>query len=167
MVNGILVVFTTAAVCMDLDREKIDNRWILLGWISGLVYQIQKSGLVGMGMFFSGAMIPVLLLYVLFRLRMIGAGDIKLLSVVGGFMGPRSSLICLGLSLVFGAIISLAILILCGNFKSRLRYFTEYFIQFSTTKKSIPYMVKGSRMEHIHFSVPVLMSVLMYVGGLY
>ena len=98
---------------------------------------------------------------------MLGAGDIKLLSVIGGFVGPRASLIWLGLSLVFGAVISLAILILCGNFKSRLRYFTDYFIQLSTTKKEVPYMVKGFQMEHIHFSLPVLLSVLMYVGGLY
>ena len=82
-------------------------------------------------------------------------------------MGPLASFICMGLSFAFGAVISLAILILCGNLRSRLRYFTDYFIRFSVTKKLDSYMIRGSRMEHMHFSVPVLMSVLLFVGGVY
>lgn len=167
MVNGILVVFTTAAVCMDLNQERIDNRLIGIGWFLGCVYQVVQNGLKGVGLFFVGAFIPIALLYVLFWFRMMGAGDIKLLSAVGGFMGPWSSLMCVGLSLVFGAILSVAILILCGNFSLRLRYFADYISHLSVTGKRVPYMEKGFRMEHIHFSVPVLMAVLVYVGGFY
>lgn len=167
MVNGILVVFTTAAVCMDLNQERIDNRLIGSGWFLGCVYQVVQHGLKGIGLFFAGSIIPIVLLYILFWFRMMGAGDIKLLSAVGGFMGPWSSLVCVGLSLVFGAIISLAILILCGNFSLRLRYFTNYISQLTITGKRVPYMEKGPRMENIHFSVPVLMAVLVFVGGFY
>ena len=167
MVNGILIVFVTVAVCMDLNRERIDNYWIGIGWIFGCVHQVMQNGLNGIGMFFAGAAIPVFLLYLLFWFRMLGAGDIKLLSVAGGFMGPLSSLICVGLSFVFGAIISIAILILCGNLMPRLRYFAEYISQFSMTKRWIPYIRKGPHMENLHFSIPILMSVLMYVGGFY
>ena len=167
MVNGILIVFATVAVCMDLKREKIDNRWIAVGWVLGFTYQLVQRGLPGVGIFLAGAAVPILLLYLLFYFRMIGAGDVKLLSVLGGFMGPVSVAVCAGISLVFGAVLSLGVLILCGNLVPRLRYFTGYFIQLMTTKKVAPYMVRGRRMENIHFSVPVLMGILLFAGGYY
>lgn len=167
MVNHALVMFTTVAVCMDLDRQKIDNQWIFLGWIAGFSYQIIRRGLRGAGIFFLGSAVPVLLLYLLFWFRMLGAGDIKLLSVLGGFMGPVAVTVCIGYSLVFGAVLSLAVLILCGNFLSRLRYFTGYLKRITTTKQVVPYMVRGKRMENIHFSIPILMGVLLFAGGFY
>lgn len=167
MIDHVLIVFTTAAVCMDLNRQKIDNRWIALGWLGGFSYQFVRDGLKGAGIFFLGSIVPILLLYLLFWFRMLGAGDIKLLSVLGGFMGPMSILICIGYSLVFGAVLSLAVLILCGNFLSRLRYFTGYLKRITVTKQVVPYMVRGKRMENIHFTVPVLMGVLLFAGGVY
>lgn len=165
--KSIAVLFTTVAVCMDLNWEKIDNRWIMFGWLTGFSYRLWKSGLKGTGIFLVGALVPVLILYLLFVFRMIGAGDIKLLSVLGGFMGPSAVVVCIGISFLFGAVFSLAVLILCGNLKSRLRYFAGYFNRFITTKEIIPYIRKGRQMENIHFSVPILMSVLLFAGGFY
>lgn len=167
LVESIAVLYTTIAVCMDLNREKIDNPWIVFGWFVGFFYQLWKRGLKGTGIFLLGALVPVVILYLLFVFRMIGAGDIKLFSVLGGFMGPAAVAVCIGISFLFGAALSLAVLILCGNLKSRLRYFAGYFNRLITTKEIIPYLRKGRRMENIHFSVPILMSVLLFAGGFY
>lgn len=167
MTEGILVLFATVAVCMDLNQERIDNRWIAFGWLCGFSYQLSQYGLKGIGIFFLGAAVPIFTLYVLFFFRMLGAGDIKMLSVLGGFMGSVPILICIGLSFLFGAVISLATMILCGNLMSRLRYFAGYFNRLTTTKEVVPYMIRGKRMENIHFSVPILMGVLLFAGGFY
>ena len=167
MADGILVLFTTVAVCMDLDRQKIGNGWIGFGWFLGLIYRIYQYQLKGIGIFLTGSAVPILLLYVLFWFRMMGAGDIKLLSVIGGFIGPVSVSVCILVSLLFGAVLSVAVLLLCGNLLSRLRYFADYFKTLKKTKQVVPYMVRGKRMENIHFSVPILMGVLLYVGGIY
>lgn len=167
MAEGILVLFSTVAVCMDLNCEKIDNRWIAIGWLLGFSYQLIQQGLKGIGIFFLGAAVPIVILYVLFWFRMIGAGDVKMLSVLGGFMGPKTILICMGIAFICGAVISLAVMILCGNLMSRLRYFAGYLIQLTTEKRVVPYMRKGRYMENIHFSVPILMGVLLFVGGFY
>jgi len=98
---------------------------------------------------------------------MIGAGDIKLLSVLGGIMGVPDILICMIWSVIFGAVLSAAILIICGDLSRRLTYFTNYFKLYFRTGKRIPYRREGSRPEHIHFSVPVLMGVLLWIGGFY
>lgn len=167
MLENILVLFSAAAVCMDLHRQRIDNGWIVVGYLLGIFCRIREYGLKGVGLFLIGSAVPILLFYFLFLFRMIGAGDIKLFSVIGGLIGPRAVLICMGAALGFGAVFSLAVLILCGNLFSRLRYFAEYINQLRKTKKIVPYMIRGSRMENIHFSVPILMSVLLYVGGVY
>lgn len=167
MENNILIAFTSVAVCMDLIWQKIDNRFIALGWILGFSFQMYRYQLKGIGFFFLGSAVPILLLYWLFWFRMLGAGDIKLLSVLGGFMGPRSVTICIGFSLFFGAVLSLAILILCGNFLARLKYFNEYLKHFIKTKQVRPYMIRGDRMENFHFSIPILLGVLLFTGGVY
>ena len=86
-VQSCLALMTvTVAVCMDLMQEKVDNGWILAAWVLGLGYQIGAGGGPGIARFLAGAALPLLLLYILFRFRMLGAGDIKLLSAVGCFM---------------------------------------------------------------------------------
>lgn len=167
MIKCLLVVFTIGAVGMDLFRQKIENGWICLGWLTGLVFQICQHQGNGVLSFILGSIVPIAFLYVLFLFRMMGAGDIKLLSVIGGLMGPVSILHCLFFSLLFGAIVSFVVLIMCDNLFTRLRYFTEYFKRLLETKEILPYMVRGKRMENVHFSVPIFMGVLLYVGGMY
>lgn len=170
-VNCIVILLCLVAVCMDLSREKVDNHFILFGLILGLGYQIGAYGLRGVFIFLTGIGIPVLFLYILFFLRMIGSGDIKLLSVLGGFVGPLPIAKCIFLSFLFGAVISVFVILICGNLTARLKYFTNYINQLLTTKdifltqEVIPYYVPGKRMENIHFTVPILMSMVVYTGG--
>lgn len=167
MVNGILMVLATVAACMDLVSERIDNRLILFGWVLGLGYQIGHLGSAGIPVFLVGALAPVLLLYLLFYFRMLGAGDIKLFSVLGGFMGPAAILKCVAVSFILGAVLSVGFVLVCGNLMSRLWYFANYLNRVFTTKKVIPYYLPGKRMENIHFSIPILMGVMIYTGGFY
>ena len=104
-------------------------------------------------------------LYPLFRFRMIGAGDIKLLSAVGGFMDFSAICWCMFCSFLIGAALSAAVLATCGDFSRRLRYFSRYFHNYFQTGKVVPYRKYGMQPEHIHFSVPVFLSVLLYAGG--
>lgn len=167
-VKGYLTLFIAlAAVCMDLVSEKIDNRLILWGWLLGLGYQLGVSQMKGFREFLMGASLPVFLLLFLFLFRMLGPGDIKLFSVLGGLMGSQAVIFCIFYSFLFGAIISMAFLVACGNFVQRLSYFSHYISYCIQTKKRIPYYLPGSRLENIHFTVPVLMGVMLYVGGFY
>lgn len=172
IVNGIVIMLSAVAVFMDLAWEKVDNQFILFGLILGFGYQIGLCGLRGAVIFVTGAGIPILFLYILFFFRMIGSGDIKLLSVLGGFIGPLSIAKCIFLSFLFGAVLSIFVIFICGNFTARLKYFTNYINrlvitkEFSLTEGVMPYYVRGKRMENIHFTVPVFMSMIVYAGGL-
>ena len=110
------LLFTIAGggLLMDLLQEKVDNRLICLGFGSGLILDIFYSGFAGILHFFSGSFFPLLCLLPLFYFRMIGGGDIKLLSVLGGILGYPKVLSLLLLTFLTGAILSFAFLISCG-----------------------------------------------------
>lgn len=167
MVNCILISIVSIAACMDLKQEKINNRFIVACWILGIGYQAGARGLDGVWTYFAGAVWPIVLLFVLFWFRMLGPGDIKLFSVIGGFVGPAVISKCIVLSFVLGAVLSIGFILVCGNFTARLMYFTNYINQIMTMKKALPYYVPGRRMENIHFSIPILMAVIIHVGGFY
>ena len=112
-------------------------------------------------------MIPILVLFPLFRFRMLGPGDIKLFSALGGVMGAGDILVCMAISFVCGGILSLVFLLLYGELVSRLRHFAVYIQFVISNRKIVPYYRKGQQWENLHFTIPVLMGVILYAGGVY
>lgn len=155
-----------AAGC-DLKMEKIPNEAIWLFWGTGFIYQVLTAGWKGVGSWLLGAMLPAAALAPLFFFRMTGAGDIKLLSALGGMMGPQTVLKCILVSFVAGAFISAAILLETGSLIIRLRHLAGYFQKMFQSKTVVPYYQRGKRLENIHFSVPVFMAVMLHIGGFY
>ena len=91
----LVLTVATGAVWMDLRTRRIANEWIITAWIAGLVTQLIRYGAAGAGIFLFGMLFPILALYILFYFHMLGAGDIKLLSAVGGFLGVPAILKCI------------------------------------------------------------------------
>lgn len=88
-VSPMLLAILILAVAMDFRKQKISNRLIAFGLFSGLILRILGEGSIGIVHFLVNISIPVILLFLLFWLRALGAGDIKLFSVVGGFLETR------------------------------------------------------------------------------
>ena len=186
----LVLTVATGAVWMDLRTRRIANEWIITAWIAGLVTQLIRYG-PGWFTFVSnsyplleafsvpdknfsfGMLFPILALYILFYFHMLGAGDIKLLSAVGGFLGVPAILKCMIVSFLSGAVLSIGIILVCGNLPQRLTKFFNYFQTYFTKRKyqkktePVPYYDGKWGMECIHFSVPVLMGVLLWIGGFY
>ena len=160
------LMITTVAVCMDVMREKVGDSWIVLSWILGLGYQIGAEGIAGAGCFLAGVLIPSVFISAV-SLSHDAAGQYKLLSAVGGFMDFSAICWCMFCSFLIGAALSAAVLATCGDFSRRLRCFSRYFHNYFQTGKVVPYRKYGMQPEHIHFSVPVFLSVLLYAGGIY
>ena len=112
--------------------------------------------------FLIGALLPMVSLVLLQRLGVIGGGDVKLLSVVGGFLGGKEGMYSVILSFVFGAVLSLYFLIQRGILKARIRFFLDYIQTVVRTGKWIPYyqIARDGYIGTIHFSIAVLAAVL-------
>lgn len=163
----LLLHLAGAAVYYDLRYQRIPNRLIVAGLFLGLLYQIDHSRWMGLIEYSAGVVLPVAVLFILLYFRMMGAGDIKLLSVIGGFLGPMNGLRCIIYTFLFGSIIAVVLLIKRRNLYSRLCYFKTYLFQYLKSKQWSPYMQQEDRDSHFYFSVPVFLSLLCFLGGVY
>lgn len=92
---------------MDFGNEKISNRLIVSGLFWGLAFRLLGEGNAGVVHFLVNISIPVILLFLLFQMRAVGAGDIKLFSVAGGFLTTKQLLYVMLAAFAAGAAIGL------------------------------------------------------------
>lgn len=161
------VIVAGVSVVMDIREARIDNGWICFSMCMGFILQLLQGGAGSLIPFAAGTAVPLVLLGILFYFRMLGPGDIKLFCALGGVMGIRDIVWCIAVSFLLGAVISVAILIFCGDIRQRFQYFFRYFQEFLHTGERKPYYRKGMALENFHFTVPVFLSVVLYAGGVY
>jgi Flp pilus assembly protein protease CpaA len=107
MISGIL----GAAVYSDLRSHRIPNNLIVLGLILAIIFQLVANGAHGLLFGFLAALIGLGCFMPFYALRAMGAGDVKLMAVVGLFTSPRGVLYAIVLSLVAGGVCALGYLI--------------------------------------------------------
>lgn len=107
-------------------------------------------------------MIPFVVLFILYLLHVIGAGDIKLFSVVGGFLGVFQVVNIIILAFIIGAIMSVFQLFRYHILIYRMQYLANYIQTIVKEKKITPYYdsKEGSFKEVIPFTVAIAISVL-------
>jgi len=112
-----------------------------------------------------GVLFPIIIMWPLFYIRTLGAGDIKLLAVLGSFYGYKAIPSFILISLFFGAILSIIQIVRCGNLNIRLQYFYCYISNYVTTKKITKYYdaKREGRDPVIHFSLAIFMAHLYVV----
>ena len=117
-----MTLILTASSVSDLREYRIPNIWILLGWLTGLVFRLHREGADGLLQGIICLVGSIILLWPLVRLHAVGAGDIKLLSVVAVFYG-MAFWVRTGILFVFLAgIVSMVQMICKKNLKVRFVY---------------------------------------------
>jgi prepilin peptidase CpaA len=106
-ISGILA----AAVYSDLRSNRIPNNLIVLGLIMGIGFQLVANGTHGLLSGFFAAVLGLGCFMPFYVLRAMGAGDVKLMAVVGLFTSPRGVLYAVALSLLVGGVCALGYLI--------------------------------------------------------
>ena len=157
-------LIAAGAAVMDLRWRRISNVF-LGGCLAAAIVLIFRSGPGSIASSAAGGALPLLLLLPFFRFRMIGAGDIKLLALLGVLLGPRTILRCLFWSFAIGAVFSVGLMACCGNAGERFSYLIDYTKSILEGRQRRPYRKEWDARANIHFSVPVLMTVLMMTGG--
>ncbi len=121
-------------VVSDLQNYKIRNSAILAGWAAGICINILQRGVYGAANTIFCIMVTIITGFPLFMTGGIGAGDIKLLSVIGGMYG----LAFLGkvtlLFLVMAGVVSFVELIRKRALITRVRAFIYYLLHIRTAQ---------------------------------
>lgn len=172
----LLFIILAVAVIMDMCFDKIYNEWICLAAVTGLSYAVWKGGTNGLIWALLSMSIPVFLLYPLFMIGGLGAGDIKLLAIVGCFLTVKETMVCLEISFLIGAVFSLLKMIAERSFLQRMQYLFSYVhdVVKSGEWKLYEQNREGSIGEgrkknegKIHFALSVLLGVVLCKGGIY
>jgi len=123
--------FLLAAACWtDACVRRISNKLVLAGALTGLALNTmlpEGSGLFsaspgGLGFLSSlgGFAVGLGVLLPLHLLRAMGAGDVKLMAMIGAFLGPASTLGAVLMTFLAGGILALAVALWKGVLRSTL-----------------------------------------------
>ncbi len=157
----VLSCFLFVAMVNDLISYRVSNKLIVLGLIFAIMLQVSKYQAWGILYFLLGAMVPVLILFLLFLGNVLGAGDIKLFAVVGGSLGITIGIHCIWYSFVAGAILAIFLLIIRGNFLLRFQHFTHFISTCFICRSISVYCDKETRdQSKFHFTTAIFAGFL-------
>lgn len=127
------------ALKSDIKSYKIKNRVTLSFIITGILTNSILYGDEGFKNSLLGIIIPIILLLVLYALRMLGAGDIKLFSALGAVFGGEYIFEIMAYSFIAGGIIALVLIVVRKNAKERIAHLFKYLKALILTLRFIPY----------------------------
>jgi prepilin peptidase CpaA len=124
-VPEILTVLAAAAASValvtDLRHRRIPN-WLTGGTlVGGLLVNLWLSGLPGGLSALLGAGLGFALLFPLYLIGAMGAGDVKLLAALGAALGPSGLVSIAVYGAIVGGLVSLIVMLRCGVFARALR----------------------------------------------
>lgn len=88
MTAAFLIAFVLVAALFDLRWRRIPNWLTVFGWTFGLTLQCLEHGWAGAKEALLGSLVAFAVYTVMFALRAMGGGDVKLMTAVGAFTGP-------------------------------------------------------------------------------
>lgn len=170
-----LIFLILLGVSKDLKSYKISNLIIVIGIPTGFIFQIYEFGSKGIISGLFGSILPILLLFLLFLFKVLGAGDVKLFSVIGSFYGASFVFQTIIIAFLFGGLLSIVHLIKSKQVIYRLQFLAEYIQTYrckmndpdENGKKQyvIPYydIHKDGYGGTIHFSLAILMAFIIQI----
>ena len=164
----ILVAILNAALISDFMTDKIRNGLILIGLFLGFVYQITLNGGRGMGIYMGGVLLSLMFMLPLFAFGAVGAGDGKLLAVVGGFLGMEMMPKCIAFTILFGAVQAVCKMIWQRSLFRRLAHLAGYAEECLRCRCLMPYgQALCEKDAVIHMSAAILFaSLICLMGGI-
>ena len=138
-----LAVMALAALT-DIRSKRIPNALVVAGLILGLATRA-TLGWASLASGAGAALVALVLGVLLFSIGAMGAGDGKLMAVVGAFLGFEQGLLALGLSAVAGAVLSLGLAVRKGVILP---------ILFSTRELLAWLLTGGRRGERVKLDAP-------------
>ena len=122
----VISVLLLLALASDLINYKIKNSITYSFMLAGLIANFVMEGSKGMIFSLQGIMLPAAALIILYIMRLIGAGDIKLLSAVGAVMGAGFVFYAMLYSFICGGVIASLVILIRRNGIERFKYLFSY-----------------------------------------
>lgn len=147
----------------DIAGYKIKNNVVLPAIIMGLVCGMIQSSLLDS---IYGMLIP-LVLFPLYALKMLGAGDVKALCAIGAILGFKLSVMTMLLTFISGGVIALVFMLFNKNFVERFKRLFNYLKISFLTRKVEKYNYGGSEKSYFRFSFAITAGTVLAIVNNY
>lgn len=135
---ALFALLISIGACFDLKFRIIPNWVCALVAVLGIATHTTLSGTSGVPVAIAGMLLPLLIFIPFYVMRVMGAGDVKLMAAVGAFVGLGEVGNMMALVMLFGG--ALGALQLVAN---KIVFFAPYLARFyypdETTQKYVPY----------------------------
>lgn len=150
-----------------MKERRIPNWWSLGAVLCGLGLCILTAAQGDAGREVLGYMLRMAaataVLFPLFLLRMMGAGDIKMMAVMAGCLGVSDGACAIGLGFIVGAILALVKMTVQKSLRKRLAILVAYIRRLFLTKEIVPYY----RAERDGTGAVIPFTLCLFVGYLW
>ncbi|MBQ1548400.1 MAG: prepilin peptidase [Lachnospiraceae bacterium] len=160
---GTAAFLMTAAV-FDLKYKRIPNVLTAAGLFTGLFIHLSKQGFYGFRSFICSALLPVVLLFLLFFIRALGAADIKVFSVISTTLPAKDTIAVMALSFLIGAVIALLRILKNRTYPQRARLLLSYAGTCIRERKLLPYETVAAEESYLSFTVCIFFAYLLFVS---
>ena len=157
-----ILILAVATAC-DLLTKKIPNLLIIIGYVSSLATMIILNGFEECYIYIIRALWPIPVLLIFYFLKALGAGDIKLFSVISIFCPTEFLIRFIFLSFVIAALWGICKLIFSGELHIKMSGLIEHVKQCVALGQYSHY-VPGTKSSYICFSVCMLIGFLTDIG---
>lgn len=110
--DAALLLFVLCVAIIDWRTHRIPNLLCAVAAIVGLSSQLWIHGEGGLLSALGGAAVGFAMFLPFYVLRAFGAGDVKAMATVGLFLDMHTTMIAVGMTLIVGAILGVAVLLL-------------------------------------------------------
>nr|WP_315399695.1 A24 family peptidase [uncultured Duganella sp.] len=127
----VLCALLALAVWNDLRTRRIPNALVFGGAVVGVALNglypegaglfIAPQGGIGVLWSLAGLATGLALLVPMYAMRALGAGDVKLMAMVGAFVGPQATVVSVLLTLLAGGVLALVVAAWTGRLRAMLR----------------------------------------------
>lgn len=127
----LLCTLLALAVWNDLRTRRIPNALVFGGAVLGVALNclypdgaglfVAPQGGIGFAWSLAGLATGLALLVPMYAMRALGAGDVKLMAMVGAFVGPWATVVSVLLTLLAGGVLALAVAAWHGRLRAMVR----------------------------------------------
>lgn len=151
----------------DLYQYRVPNAIVCAGLSLSLYRSIWQYGMTGVWSFLLRCLFPFVVCFIFYLLRMLGAGDVKLFSIICSYYSVESCVRVMIVSLLAGALFSVIKMLLQRSFIRRFRYFSAYMKNLASGNPGRVYydFEKCGDEGVIPFTICITLAVIICMGG--
>jgi prepilin peptidase CpaA len=168
--TGMLMLLLAAAAVSDYRSHRIPNWLVLSGALFGVIYNTALPPSAHDNILFplAGLGLGLLLFLPLYLVRIMGAGDVKLLAMVGAFLGPGETFYVALATMVVGGVLAILFVLVRGTalrmYRNLVSLFQLGFL--SVAGGSKPDLQIGADMSagKLPYGVPIAIGTIGYLA---